>query len=60
MPHEGEVYLRYSIQAFNSQDDLDILYDAIEDIIKTTELIEIWIKVFRLNISGKHARYYPE
>ena len=41
MPHEGEVYLRYSIQAFNSQDDLDILYDAIEDIIKTTELIEI-------------------
>jgi isopenicillin-N epimerase len=40
MPHEGEVYLRYSIQAFNSQEDLDRLYDSLEDIIKTTGFIE--------------------
>jgi len=40
MPHEGEVYLRYSIQAFNSQEDLDKLHDAIKDIIQTTGLIE--------------------
>ena len=41
MRHEEKVYLRYSIQAFNTQQDLDILRDAIKDIIKTTNLIEI-------------------
>lgn len=34
-----EVYLRYSIQGFNSQNDLDILYEALVDIIKTNDLI---------------------
>ncbi len=41
MPHADKVYLRYSIQAFNTQGDLDKLTDAIKDIIKTTSLIEL-------------------
>lgn len=40
MPLNGNVYLRYSINAYNSQEDLDVLYKALEDIIKTTNLIE--------------------
>ncbi len=39
MPHGDKVFLRYSIQAFNTQADLDILYDAILDIKRTTDLI---------------------
>jgi isopenicillin-N epimerase len=34
------VYLRYSIQVFNSQKDLDVLANAVEDIMKTTALFE--------------------
>jgi len=30
MPHDDKVYLRYSINAFNSQEDLDKLYDAMK------------------------------
>ncbi|MFN7099344.1 MAG: aminotransferase class V-fold PLP-dependent enzyme [Flavobacterium sp.] len=41
MPLNGAIYLRYSINAYNTQEDLDILYKALEDIIKTTDLIEI-------------------
>jgi isopenicillin-N epimerase len=41
MPHEDKVYLRYSIQAFNTQADLDKLTDAVKDIIQTTSLIEV-------------------
>ncbi len=41
MRHGDNVYLRYSIQAFNTQQDLDILRDAVKDIIKTTNLIEV-------------------
>ena len=41
MPHGDQVYLRYSIQAFNTQADLDTLYHAVEDIIKTTDLIQV-------------------
>lgn len=41
MPLNGNVYLRYSINAYNSQDDLDILHQALTDIIKTTDLIEV-------------------
>ena len=37
----GNVYMRYSINGYNSQEDLDILYKALEDIIKTTDLIKI-------------------
>lgn len=39
MRHEDKVFLRYSIQAFNTQEDLDKLYAAVEDIMKTTGLI---------------------
>ncbi|MEO0045839.1 MAG: Isopenicillin epimerase [Bacteroidota bacterium] len=41
MPLNGDIYLRYSINAYNTQEDLDILYKALEDIIKTTDLIEL-------------------
>ena len=35
------VYLRYSINAYNSQTDLDILFKALQDIIATTDLIQV-------------------
>jgi isopenicillin-N epimerase len=41
MRHEDKTYLRYSINAFNSQNDLDRLYDALKEIIETTELINV-------------------
>ena len=41
MPHEDKVYLRYSINAFNSQNDLDKLYDAVKEIKTNTNLINI-------------------
>jgi isopenicillin-N epimerase len=34
MPHEQDVYIRFSIQVFNNQKDLDILFDALVDIQK--------------------------
>ena len=37
---EDKIFLRYSIQAFNSQEDLDKLYDALIDIKAKTNLIE--------------------
>lgn len=40
MPHGDKVYLRYSINVFNTQHDLDELYNALEDIIKTSDLIK--------------------
>lgn len=39
MRHGDKVYLRYSINAFNSQQDLDKLFAAITDIKNTTGLI---------------------
>ena len=41
MSLNGNVFLRYSINVYNTQEDLDILYRAIEDIIKTTDLIKV-------------------
>lgn len=41
MRHGADVYLRYSIQVFNTQKDLDTLYDALKEIIANTELIQI-------------------
>ena len=35
MPHDDKIYLRYSINAFNSQDDLDKLYDAMKELKAT-------------------------
>lgn len=40
MPLNGNIYLRYSINAYNSQEDLDVLYKALQDIIATTDLIK--------------------
>jgi len=40
MPHAEHVYLRYSINVFNTQEDLDVLYNAVEDILKTSDLIK--------------------
>jgi isopenicillin-N epimerase len=39
MKHGERIFLRISIQGFNSQNDLDKLYSALEEIIKTTDLI---------------------
>lgn len=41
MPLNGNYFIRYSINAYNSQKDLDILYEALQDIIAKTDLIEI-------------------
>lgn len=41
MRHGDKTYLRYSLNAFNSQNDLDRLYDALKEIIETTEFISI-------------------
>lgn len=41
MPLNGNYYIRYSINAYNSQADLDKLYSALEEIIRTTDLIEV-------------------
>ena len=38
--HENKVFIRYSIQAFNEDRDLDILFDSLSDIISTTSLIK--------------------
>lgn len=40
MRHGAKVYLRYSINAFNTQEDLDKLFSAVKDIQKKTTLIE--------------------
>ncbi len=39
MVHFGKVYMRFSVQGFNTQEDLDILYAALQDILATTDLI---------------------
>ena len=36
-----KVYLRYSINAYNSQADLDVLYQALEEILATTDLLQV-------------------
>ncbi len=40
MQHNGKVYLRYSINAFNSQQDLDKLYEAVKEIMIKTDLMK--------------------
>ena len=39
MVHGNYTFLRYSIQAFNDQDDLDKLYSALQDIQSSTDLL---------------------
>jgi len=41
MRQESYIFLRYSIQVFNSQEDLDKLYRALQEIISNTDLIAI-------------------
>lgn len=40
MRHDNKVYLRYSLNAFNSQEDMDKLFSAVTDIKKTTSLLQ--------------------
>ena len=40
MRQNDKVYLRYSINAMNTQADLDKLFESIQKIIKETNLIE--------------------
>ena len=41
MRQGDKVFIRYSIQAFNTQEDLDKLANALEDIIATSDLIVV-------------------
>lgn len=41
MRHDDKAYLRYSINAFNSQEDLDRLYYGIKEILEVTDFIEL-------------------
>lgn len=41
MPLNGKFYLRYSINGYNSQEDLDVLYKALQEILETTDLITV-------------------
>lgn len=41
MSLNGNYFLRYSINAYNSQADLEVLYEALQDIIATTDLLEV-------------------
>ncbi|HEX5155118.1 MAG TPA: aminotransferase class V-fold PLP-dependent enzyme [Parafilimonas sp.] len=36
---DDKKFIRYSIQAFNSREDLDTLYDALREIIRETDLV---------------------
>lgn len=38
---EDHIFLRYSVQAFNTQAELDKLYNALEEIIAKTDLIKV-------------------
>ena len=40
MRHGEQVYLRYSINAFNTQQDLDYLYNALQEIVAEGNLLE--------------------
>lgn len=41
MRHGNDVYIRYSINAFNSHTDLEKLYVALQEIIRKTNFIEV-------------------
>lgn len=38
-PHGDQVFIRYSVQGYNTQEDLDRLFDALIEIRSTTDLI---------------------
>lgn len=39
MVHGDKIFIRYSINAFNTEEDFDALYEALKDIINTTSLL---------------------
>ena len=41
MPLNDKIFLRFSINVYNSQEDLDVLYLAIADIIATSDLLKV-------------------
>jgi hypothetical protein len=41
MRQAEDIYMRYSINAFNSVQDLEALHNALSTIIKTTGLIQV-------------------
>ena len=41
MPLNDKIFLRFSINVYNSQEDLDVLYLAIADIISTSDLLKV-------------------
>ncbi|MEP6683040.1 MAG: aminotransferase class V-fold PLP-dependent enzyme [Parafilimonas sp.] len=41
MQQDEKIFIRYSIQAFNDQNDLDNLYNALTSIINETDLIKV-------------------
>ncbi len=41
MSLNDKIYMRYSINVYNSQEDLEVLYRAITDIIESTDLIKV-------------------
>ena len=41
MPLNDKIYMRYSMNVYNSQEDLEVLYQAITDIINTSDLIKV-------------------
>ena len=41
MRQGNDIYMRYSINAFNTMQDLEALHNALSTIIKTTDLIEV-------------------
>ena len=41
MPLNGNYFFRYSINGYNSQEDLDVLYRALQDILLTTDLLKV-------------------
>jgi isopenicillin-N epimerase len=41
MRHEQYVFLRYSVQGFNNQEDLDKLYQALEEIVSKKDLLKV-------------------
>ncbi|HWY37347.1 MAG TPA: aminotransferase class V-fold PLP-dependent enzyme [Bacteroidia bacterium] len=41
MKHENYIFIRYSVQGYNTQHDLDVLYHALEEIVKEKELVQV-------------------
>lgn len=39
MPHKGDVFMRFSVNAYNTQEELDRLFDALKEIRNGTDLL---------------------